>query len=158
EQIGCDIESMNRFVATLQQTGDFKQAFAAGNTPLSAQKFVDFTFEIICSNKAYLQAAIFTFGREDLIPGMFLSMVNDLNKRFPDNISQIKYYLERHIEVDGDHHSILALQMTANLCGENQQYWQEAEAAVVQALQMRIALWDGVYAEIMAGKSTLVSA
>jgi len=152
EQIGCDTESMNRFVKTLQQTSNFQQAFAAANTSFTAQKFVDFTFEIIRSNKAYLQAAIFTFGREDLIPGMFLAMVNDLNKRFPDSISQIKYYLERHIEVDGDHHSILALQMTANLCGENQQYWQEAEAAVVQALQMRIALWDGVYAEIMANR------
>ncbi|MGI4750874.1 MAG: DUF3050 domain-containing protein [Janthinobacterium lividum] len=155
EQIGCDTESMNHFVETLQSNGNFQKAFAVANTPFSAQKFVDFTFEIISTNKAYLQAAIFTFGREDLIPGMFLAMVNDLNKRFPASISQIKYYLERHIEVDGDHHSILALQMTTNLCGENEQFWQEAEAAVVQALQMRVALWDGVYEEIMAKKSSI---
>ncbi len=152
EQIGCDTELMKNFVETLQKTGDFEQAFAAADTPFTAQKFVDFTFKIIQSNKAYLQAAIFTFGREDLIPGMFLAMVNDLNRNFPESISQIKYYLERHIEVDGDHHSILALQMTANLCGENPQFWQEAEQAVVKALKMRIALWDGVYEEIMAKK------
>lgn len=155
EQIGCNTNSMKIFVETLQNTGDFQQAFAAANTSFTAQKFVDFTFKIIRSNKAYLQAAIFTFGREDLIPGMFLSMVNDLNRTFPESISQIKYYLERHIEVDGDHHSHLALQMTANLCGENPQFWQEAEQVVVQSLKMRIALWDGVYEEIMAKKSVV---
>lgn len=153
EQIGCDTFLMKNFVETLQNTGDFEQAFAAANTSFTAQKFVDFTFEIIHSNKAYLQAAIFTFGREDLIPGMFLAMVNDLNRNFPKSISQIKYYLERHIKVDGDHHSHLALQMTANLCGDNPQFWQEAEEAVVQSLKMRIALWDGVYEEIVTKKS-----
>ncbi len=158
EQIGCDIESMNRFVETLKITGNFPEAYAAADTPFMAQKFVDFTFDVIGSNKAYLQAAIFTFGREDLIPGMFLSMVNDLNRNFPESISQIKYYLERHIEVDGDHHSHLALQMTANLCGDNGQRWQEAEEAVVQSLKMRIALWDGVCEEIVAKKTALKEA
>jgi len=152
EQTGCDTLSINRFVETLKATGNFPEAFAAGHTPFTAQKFVDFTFDIIRSNKAYLQAAVFTFGREDLIPGMFLSMVNDLNRNFPESISQIKYYLERHIEVDGDHHSRLALQMTSNLCGDNEQHWQEAEQAVVQSLKMRIALWDGVYEEVIHKK------
>lgn len=156
EQAGCDIAAMNRFIETLKTTGNFEEAFTAGHTPFMAQKFVSFTFDVIASNKAYLQAAIFTFGREDLIPGMFLSMVNDLNRNFPESISQIKYYLERHIEVDGDHHSHLALQMTANLCGNNRQHWQEAEEAVVQSLKMRIALWDGVYEEIMAKKAMVL--
>jgi pyrroloquinoline quinone (PQQ) biosynthesis protein C len=155
EQTGCDTASMNNFIDTLKTTGNFEEAFAAGHTPFMAQKFVNFTFDVIRSNKAYLQAAIFTFGREDLIPGMFISMVNDLNRNFPESISQIKYYLERHIEVDGDHHSHLALQMTANLCGENEQRWQEAEQAVVESLKMRVALWDGVYEEIMAKKSVV---
>ena len=92
-----------------------------------------------------MQAAIFTFGREDLIPGMFISIINDIHKKFPDNISIFKYYLERHIEVDGDHHSHLALQMTANLCADNSEYWQEALETTKIALQKRITLWDGVY-------------
>ena len=154
EQIGCDVNLMENFIQTLKKTGSFEQAFAAGNTPFTAQKFVDFTFEIIGSNKAYFAGLpFFTFGREDLIPGMFLAMVNDLNRTFPESISQIKYYLERHIEVDGDHHSHLALQMTSNLCGNNEQRWQEAEHAVVESLKMRKVLWDGVYEEIMRKKS-----
>ena len=110
------------------------------------------------SNKDYLQAAIFTFGREDLIPGMFVSLVNDIHKNFPNSISIFKYYLERHIEVDGDHHSHLALQMTSNLCGTNEQFWKEAEKATVESLQKRIELWDGAYRKIMNRTTTAIAA
>ena len=148
QQCGADTNQINTFLEVLKNSGNLKQAFTESKTPLAAQDFVNFTFDIIHSNKDYLQAAIFTFGREDLIPGMFFSIVNDLNKRFPDNITIFKYYLERHIEVDGDHHSHLALQMTSNLCGTNEMFWKEAEEAIIQSLQKRINLWDGVAAEI----------
>ena len=155
-QCGANTTPMDEFIATLQKTGDFDAAFRASDVPPSVRDFVNFTFQVINSNKAYLQAAIFTFGREDLIPGMFLSIINDIHQKFPDSISQFKYYLERHIEVDGDHHSHLALQMTANLCGDNEQYWQEVEEATRQSLQQRIALWDGVYQQLMELKSAVV--
>lgn len=148
QQCSADTGQMGRFIATLQQTGDLTRAFNESEAPQSARDFVNFTFDIINSDKAYLQAAIFTFGREDLIPGMFLSIVDDMHRKFPDSIAIFKYYLERHIEVDGDHHSHLALQMTANLCGTNEQFWQEAEEATRLSLLQRIALWDGVYEQL----------
>jgi pyrroloquinoline quinone (PQQ) biosynthesis protein C len=148
KQCGADCSPIEQFIAVLKNTGDFQTAFEASETPKEARDFVDFTFKIIGSNKDYLQSAIFTFGREDLIPGMFISIVNDIHKNFPDSISIFKYYLERHIEVDGDHHSHLALQMTSNLCGSEEQYWKEAEQATIESLQKRIDLWDGAYRQI----------
>ncbi|WP_028524488.1 DUF3050 domain-containing protein [Runella limosa] len=85
----------------------------------------------------------------------FVSIVNHLNQTSPDNISIFKYYLERHIEVDGDHHSHLAIQMTENLCSTNAAFWQEAEEAVVASLEQRLALWEGAYHDILAKKSEL---
>ena len=152
KQCGADTTGIEKFITVLQQTGDFDTAFLIAGTPEPARKFVNFTFEIIDSHKDRLQAAIFTFGREDLIPGMFHAIINDINAGLPDSISIFKYYLERHIEVDGDHHSQLALQMTANLCGDNEQFWKEAEAATIQSLQKRIDLWDGVYDAILEQK------
>ncbi|PWK29299.1 Protein of unknown function (DUF3050) [Arcicella aurantiaca] len=151
-QCGADTSQIEKFVNVLQENGDLKKAFLLSETPESAQKFVDFTFEIIGSNKDYLQAAIFTFGREDLIPNMFHAIINDIHESLPESISNFKYYLERHIEVDGDHHSHLALEMTANLCGDNEAFWQEAEEATIQSLQKRIELWDGVYDAIISQK------
>lgn len=152
QQAGADTSQITSFLDNLLNTGDLEKSFEVANTPLAAANFVGFTFDVINSNKAYLQAAIFTFGREDLIPNMFMSIINDINEESPDNISIFKYYLERHIEVDGDHHSHLALQMTENLCGTDEQYWQKAQEAIVASLQRRIELWDGAYEEIMAKK------
>lgn len=149
QQCGADTSKIETFIAVLKTSGDFNTAYTASETPNEAKDFVDFTFKIIGSNKDFLQSAIFTFGREDLIPGMFLSIVNDIHKTFPESISIFKYYLERHIEVDGDHHSHLALQMTSNLCGTDDQFWKEAEEATVASLKMRIGLWDGALKQIM---------
>lgn len=147
-QCGADTTEIGRFITTLRETGDFEKAFDTAGTPEKAREFVRFTFDTIGTRKDYLQAAIFTFGREDLIPGMFMSIIEDIHRNFPDSISIFKYYLERHIEVDGDHHSHLALRMTANLCEKNEAFWQEAEQATIASLEKRIALWDGVYEEI----------
>jgi len=153
-QCGADTYQIEYFLDVLKKTENLNLAFTASKTPKEASDFVNFTFEIIDSNKDYLQSAIFTFGREDLIPGMFISMVNDIHRNFPNNIAIFKYYLERHIEVDGDQHSHLALQMTSNLCGTNQLFWEEAEKITINSLQKRINLWDGAHRKIMNRKTT----
>jgi hypothetical protein len=148
KQCGADASKIEIFTDVLKNTGNFPAAYLASATPKEAIDFVDFTFKVIESGKDYLQSAIFTFGREDLIPGMFITIINEMHKNFPDDISIFKYYIERHIEVDGDHHSHLAIEMTSNLCKDNEQYWQEAEEAVIHSLQQRIELWNGVYRQL----------
>lgn len=149
-QCGAQVEQMHLFTAALQKSGNFEQAYQKADTPTAAQKFVNFTFDCIASNKSHVQSAVFTFGREDLIPAMFHSIVSDMHQKFPDSLGIFKYYLERHIEVDGDHHSNLALEMTSNLCGDNEIFWKEATEASIKSLQNRIALWDGIYDEIVS--------
>jgi hypothetical protein len=153
KQCGADYQSINTFIRTMQKSGDLNVAFKEARTPLAAKEFVSFTFDIIESSKPYLQSAIFTFGREDLIPSMFHSIVSDMHQKLPGSISIFKYYLDRHIEIDGDHHSHLALQMTSNLCEFKTEYWQEAEEVTVISLQKRIALWDGILEEINRKKA-----
>ena len=152
DQCGADTSGIKVFIASLQTGSNLKDAFRIAKTPAAAQDFVNFTFEIINSNKTHLQSAIFTYGREDLIPGMFVSILNDIDRNFPDSISIFKYYIERHIEVDGDHHSNLAIQMTDNLCGEDENKWDEALVSIKEALAKRINLWDGVFNEIVSTK------
>ncbi|WP_154855501.1 DUF3050 domain-containing protein [Cyclobacterium xiamenense] len=141
----ADTLGIETFLASLKANQSLEAAYRASSAPKPVRDFVDFTFSVIASQKNHVLAAVFTFGREDLIPAMFLSMVNDIHKDFPDNVSLFKYYLERHIEVDGGHHGQLALEMTATLCGNNPVYWEEAERATIQCLNRRIDLWDEVY-------------
>ena len=152
DQCGANTTGIKTFIDEIKIHGDLKKAFAKAKTPSAAREFVNFTFKVINSNKIHLQSAIFTYGREDLIPGMFVSLLNDIYKNFPDSISLFKYYIERHIEVDGDHHSNLAIQMTNNLCGDDNIKWEEAQESVTEALIKRNDLWDGVYNEIVITK------
>jgi DUF3050 family protein len=55
------------------------------------------------------------------------------------------YYLNRHIEYDGERHGPISKALLARICGDDERLWDEARETVRQALEARIALWDGLY-------------
>ena len=55
QQCGADTSKIASFIDELKHSGDFKAAYNKSETPQEASEFVDFTFRIIGSNKAYLQ-------------------------------------------------------------------------------------------------------
>lgn len=56
------------------------------------------------------------------------------------------YYIERHIEVNGEEHGPLSLLMVSELCGDDAGKWADAEAVATAtaALIARIKPWDGI--------------
>ena len=66
---------------------------AGSNLPQGITKFLDFTFDTINTNKSHVIASVFTFGREDLIPDMFINIVKTLNEKNETQISDLLYYL-----------------------------------------------------------------
>ena len=83
---------------------------------------------------------------------MFKGFVRDLNRELPGSLETFLWYLDRHIEVDGGEHGPMALRMIADLCGDDDRKWAEAEEAAVFALQSRLRLWDGI-TERIAGNN-----
>ncbi|MBK0378283.1 DUF3050 domain-containing protein [Mucilaginibacter segetis] len=148
QQANCDTGAIYSLFDQLKHQPDIYSALARAEMPQAAREFVKHTFDVIATNKPHIQAAVFTFGREDLIPGMFVEMVKKINTQQQNSADIFVYYMERHIEVDGDHHSQLAYEMTAELCGDDDTKWHEAAEAVKAALQARINLWDGILATI----------
>ncbi len=123
---------------------------ALEDVPAAPRAFVESTFQVIQQGSPAAQAAAFTFGREDAIPDMFRSLVRDLDREMGGDLALFLWYLERHIEVDGDEHGPLSLRMVADLCGTNPALWQQAAQAAEEALQARLALWDGILEQIQA--------
>jgi hypothetical protein len=144
EQAEANTEPILGLIRALKTGSTIQYALDDMNIPVAARKFMDFTFQTIAAGKPHLMAAVFTFGREDLIPDMFISLIKELKIQFPDKVDIFQYYIERHIEVDGGHHAALAHQMTIELCGNDENKWQEATEAVKQALEVRIALWNSI--------------
>lgn len=108
--------------------------------------FLTFTFDTIEAGNLAEIAAAFTFGREDLIPMLFTQIVNQISEAHPEKLKKFKYYLERHIELDGDSHGHLAMLMLEEICGNDEEKWGRAEVAAMEALTLRVALWDGILA------------
>ena len=117
------------------------------DAPQAARRFVDTTFELIRSGSTAALASAFTFGREDVIPGIFRALVRELDANSGD-LGKFVWYLERHIEVDGEDHGPLSLRMVEDLCGTDDGLWEEAGRAAEAAIEARIALWDGILEQI----------
>lgn len=143
-RIGANTNGIDTFLENLKEGESLEKAFKLAKVPVAAQKMVRSTFEAIATGKLHIVAAVFTFGREDLIPDMFHGIIKGMTKKYPNELSDFMYYLERHIEVDGDHHSELALKMIQILCGDDPIKWEEAEEAVIAVLHARSELWNGV--------------
>lgn len=144
QQSGSNTEPIEKFLELIKSGKTVNESLELCGADNPIIDFVNHTFSVIDTDKPFIQAAVFTFGREDLIPGMFISFVKELHAQEPERIDIFKYYLERHIEVDGDHHSHLAYDMTTSLCGNSEEKWQKASEAVTVALKQRINLWDSI--------------
>jgi hypothetical protein len=147
DEAGASYTSINHVVEALQEGKSVPEALTHADAPAAAARFVSSTFEIIGRDRLHEVAAAFAFGREDLIPDMFLAMVKELNAN-GQNFNTFIYYLERHIELDGDHHAGLSALMLSHVCGDDAQKWAEATATAQEALRARIALWDGIAAQL----------
>jgi len=145
-QMGADTSKIDQLLALLQTGKPINDCIEALDIPSEVKQFLQFTFEIAMHAPLHVKAAVFTFGREDLIPDMFTQILNKIYAEHPDKVSIFKYYIERHIEVDGGHHSELAIQMVSELCGDNKTKWEEAEKAAIDSLKIRSLLWDAVSA------------
>ena len=145
QQMDASTNVIETIIAQINTGTKVQDAIESAQLPKQVKDFLQFTFDISYNAPLHVKAAVFTFGREDLIPSMFMKILDKIYADAPDKVSIFKYYIERHIEVDGDHHSHLALDMVSRLCGSDASKWEEATAASVKALALRIGLWDAIF-------------
>lgn len=151
QSCGADTQPIHALLASLTSAMPFEQALAP--IPHEAAAFVRTTFSIIATNQPHRIAAAFTFGREDLIPEMFTRFIRNLDTQLPGRIAPFRFYLERHVELDGDEHGPKALQMMRHLC-PTPKHWSEAAETAALALQARLALWNGIHSRIRSAESS----
>lgn len=149
EQAGANTTLITQFLDELQEHQNVAKALEILNLDERVTGFVQFTFSVIQTKKSHLIASAFTFGREDIIPEMFISILNEADS---ENrlYSKIRYYLERHIEVDGGEHGPIAMQMMSELCGQDKVKWEEATEIAIISLEKRILLWQAINEKITA--------
>ncbi len=144
QQIGANTLPIYQLTEWISYGKSVEDALYQLNINEETKDFVRFTFSIIETGELHKIAALFTFGREDLIPDMFIEILREMSSQGQENISKLLYYLERHIEIDGGDHGPISLRMIDEICEDDAEKWQEATECAKQALEMRINLWNGL--------------
>ena len=190
--VQADIAPMKEFEGRLRDGVDPARAMDGIAVPDATRDFVLHTLQS-AERPVHEVAAAFLLGREDVIPRMFQSILDSLDRsedigvrmvtgleraerklpervrgrvhgRFRDAMRRVRastgirdpranlrLYLERHIELDGDHHGPMGERLLRVLCSTDATKWDEAFDAAQKALEVRVALWDGILAEIAGG-------
>jgi hypothetical protein len=141
EEVGADTGQVSRFVERLGAGAGFDDAVAESGCPAPVSDFLAVTWDAARASDAELVAA-FTFGRETVIPPMFRRILATSGGL--EDAEMLRYYLERHVELDGDSHSNLAEQLLTSTCGDDRTAWLLAEQSARRCLQARSVLWDAV--------------
>ena len=154
-EIGANTSLSENFVATVISKG-IEEALSSNFIPEPSRKFTRHTFSDINNNKAHEVAASLALGREHIIPCMFSSLLSkmDVSK---DEAPIFHYYLKRHVELDGDSHGPLSLRLLNGLCGGDEEKVEEAIMAANNAVNTRLAFWDGVLEAIQSPAKELSS-
>ena len=146
QEVGAKTDKPLEFVALVQREG-IRATLAQNIAPLPAQRFMEATFGFIDTDKPHVVAAAFALGREHVIPGMFRSLLDKME--VAENAAPaFHYYLKRHIHLDEGSHGPLSLLMLNELCAGDKNKLDEAEQSACQAIEARLAFWDGVQAAL----------
>ena len=153
KQVGANRKYIDKLLDMIQSGNNIDFSLNQINIDKRIKEFTQFTFSIINTKKPHSIGSAFTFGREDIIPDMFIKVLDGIDPKAV-HFSKLKFYLERHIEIDGDLHRPLALRMMDELCGNNPKKWDEALIVAKKCIQHRIQLWD-VVVELLNQKNQI---
>jgi len=141
------VDSMKEVGANLRPINSFLKSFETSDLKKPIKDFISYTLDLIENGEVYEIAASFLYGRESLIPKMFSGLLKGM-KVDPNLCPSLIYYIERHIEIDGDEHSYLAEKCLKVLCGDDPVKWRKAYIAGMNSLEKRRLLWDSAYLEV----------
>ena len=137
-EIGADTRAIEAFLVDLD----------VQRIPVGPREFVEFTLETVRDREPVEIAASFFYGRERVIPSMFESATRTLRQEAVP-CETFLWYLERHIELDGNEHGPLAGKCLDAICHGDAAKRASAEAYGRRAIRARHQLWDAALAAIV---------
>ena len=154
-EVGASTGNIDDFLKTLKSEG-LKVALDTKFVPACAKKFILSTFETIDAGKVHEIAAAFAFGRENLVPMMFLRILK--NSSITETHAPLfHYYLERHAHLDGEQHGPMSEKLVSCLTIDNPKLEKEAQLAAERSILARIEFWDDLMLEMRRNKNLELS-
>jgi len=145
-EVGASTRVIAEFVDEVADKG-IHAAFDSGKIPEPSLKFMKHTFGLIEKGKSHEIASSFAIGRESIVPLMFQRIL-DQSKLGAQEVPVFRYYLQRHAELDGDHHGPMALKLLENMSAGDPEIENEIVQQAEKSIEQRISFWDEVLAAL----------
>lgn len=141
EEIGADVGPVRGLVDALASGRPLREAVQTSALPSAARAFGESTAAFL-ERPLHVRAAVFFHGREEVIPEMFLPLVEWLEHEGL-RCALLREYLIRHVEIDRGEHGPLGRRLLARLYRDDRSR-AEAEETALDSLAARERLWDAI--------------
>ena len=148
-EISADTSRIENLLFLLSSGTPWEQALEDAQVPDWIQDFVKDTLAVAQEGSKAEVASYFLFGREDAIPEMFSALLDNWGVA-PDSVPSMTYYLERHIQLDGDEHGPAAESLLKQCIHNDPVAEQAALSKAQQAIASRIRFWDALEQQLDA--------
>jgi len=145
--VGASTRQFDKFRSMAHVGVPVEKAMVRTGVPSHVQAFVAHTMTLARSGSTEEVLAAFFYGREDIIPEMFSRLQKTLPGARHDNdndpLRHFVYYIDRHIELDGDSHGPMGRELLEGLVADSPQRDERALRAACNSIKARIELWNG---------------
>jgi hypothetical protein len=148
--IGASTRQFEKFRSLVLVGVPVEVALARIGAPTHVQTFVAHTMALANSGSTEEVLAAFFYGREDIIPEMFRKLLDTLYgaKQNSDRLRHFIYYIDRHIELDGDSHGPKGRELLDDMVANSPEGGERAVQAACSSIKARIELWNGTLSKI----------
>jgi Protein of unknown function (DUF3050) len=160
QDVGASTAQFDDFRSMVRSGVPVAASLARSGTAQHIQRFVTHTMAVATRGRTEEVLAAFFYGREDIIPDMFRRLLETLYDTQRDNKSlrYFIYYIDRHIELDGDSHGPKGRELLENLVANSPDKGERAMRAACSSIEARIGLWDGTLSTLHDGHRSSVEA
>jgi hypothetical protein len=153
--VGASTRQFEKFRSLVLVGVPVEVALMRIGAPHHVQVFVAHTMALANSGSTEEVLAAFFYGREDIIPEMFRRLLDTLYdaKHDNDRLRHVIYYIDRHIELDGDSHGPMGRELLSDLIANSPHRGERALQAACSSIEARIRLWNGTLSKLRNGYS-----
>src|ERR1700732_2436063 len=141
--IGASTRQFETFRSLVLVGMPVEAALTQIDAPRHVQSFVAHTMALANSGATEEVLAAFFYGREDIIPAMFRRLLDTLYgaKHNDDRLRHFIYYIDRHIELDGDSHGPMGRELLEDLVMKSPHARERAPRAACRSIKARGDIW-----------------
>jgi hypothetical protein len=147
--VGASTQRFDKFRSMARVGIAVDQAMVRTGVPPHVHAFVEHTMALARTGSTEEVLAAFFYGREDIIPEMFSRLQKTLpGGKHDDPLRHFIYYIDRHIELDGDSHGPMGRELLEGLVANSPERDERALRAACNSIKARIELWNGTLSTI----------